>query len=737
MSFNLRSNGVHGASNRKDTKLMLNLLANTEPGQFVPNKIASRVFAAESLDVGTETTISTAANSFRERIVNATRELGMFDLSKPEEVRRVNACESAAVASAFRVQSGTDGLVRNSDVSGLPAGENTFVMSASHVPNYQGSRSSRLVNAMEAFDVNSRHQSAVYSMAYNYSAPIQSEFSEAIWPLLTLAADQLGFAVVVPRLTIWRGMIHEVSGRIRGGEKIDLVRAGVDPSILSRKKNRVVPVYRAAAADYFVDPAIVTPFDYTEEGENFKTSYLKMGVKIESLMGLSQTDAQLTGGSANQTDSLDNASSIEDVLLNVDGNAIAINIYGHMGANFVFNQQGKPEDRRLNFDTDLLVLGHDAKQVDAAALSGALAVIATRKLNVVLGVTIDGTLNTEYTSSFVRANRLEVVNIFTEAGLRVDPTDPDYIDVADAVANGKIEGYRIRAFKVNANMRERGDMLDSNKFTQLYEVPILSPITYQRPIGSAAEYAKEDYENLITATRFRQEGDCVAAIFETVDRIRQFTKVPFAHTDAPNGLGAGRFSVKPYLADLTADADCIDVEKVVLTTSSEDLVANVQAVLLNRLRDIAYSMWIRSEYRSGLKLHGINPDSVQLVIACDPYIRRYLTEYGDLRTMTEKFKVKVVDTDVKDFRDYVFMTFQVFDDNRNTAPNVMSFGNFVWASESVVSSQMQRGDSNAVETIVQPRYLFVNHCPVAALVRVKGISKVFLENFIKVKNKVV
>ena len=50
---------------------------------------------------------------------------------------------------------------------------------------------------------------------------------------------------------------------------------------------------------------------------------------------------------------------------------------------------------------------------------------------------------------------------------------------------------------------------------------------------------------------------------------------------------------------------------------------------------------------------------------------------------------------------------------------------------------MQRGDSNAVETIVQPRYLFVNHCPVAALVRVKGISKVFLENFIKVKNQVV
>lgn len=730
--MSLRSNqGGYAASTRKDGALVTQLMSAIDATSVSKDALAGKYFATESLDPGTDQRLTDMENTLRASISSAASALGIFDASKADDVRRMNACESAAVIGAMAIRGGSAGMLRNSDVSHL-AGENSFVLPATGVENYLGKRAEKMIAAVEAFDQTARHMSAVYSAGFNYAAPIQSDFSEAIFPLLTLAPDQLGFSIVVPRLCVWRGMQHEVSGRIKGGEKIDLCRAGVDPSILSRKRTAVIPVWRAAAADLFVDAAEVVPVDYTEEGENFKTSYLKCGVMIESLLGISQTDAKLDRGQADQTDALDPNVKVERVLFKFGADYVSYNIVERMGSNFTRNPQGRAEDYRLNFDNSYIVLdGNSLLRVDSSPLV-ALEKLKTNKWAAIMTLSLAGTMNTEYSSIMVNGNILKMTKIIDKDGNPVDTAHPDYVALAAVLNSGKVEGFTQTSYRVNSNMNERGDLLDANRFTQTYEIPLLSPMTYQRPINQAAEHAKEDYENLITGVRFRQEGDCVTAIFDTVRALEDYVKVPFNHTDAPSGLGAGRFSVKPYLADLRGD-NAIDVEKIWNATNSMDAPAAVNAVILNKLRDVAYRMWILSEYRSGLKLHGINPDSVWLVLACDPYIRRYLTEYGDLRSLTEKFRIKIVDTDVKAFRGLVFMTFQIFDENRNTAPNVMSFGNFVWRAESVISSQMPRGERNAVETIVQPSWRFVVHCPVAGIVEVKNIAKVFDDNSFRVK----
>ena len=722
-----------------DTDVLNQLRSVIDGGMFgAKDALATRVFATESIDEASVLGLNQQFDTFKGLMTNLRNKLNIdariSEQRSASTENRIAALENAAIASAFAVKAGVGFTTRDMSSKGLKFASDegpVFSITAENAPNYAGARSSRVVAAMEAFDQVQQRNAALYSMAYNYTVALQDEFCETIWPLYTLPADQIGFGIIVNRLTVHRGMRHTVDGQVQELKKIDLCRAGVDYTVLSRKKNRAVPVHRAGSADKFVDAADLVPWDYTEEGENFKTSALAFGKPV-GYMGLCQTDAQLAAGSANQTDTLDPAISIEDVFFKVGDDILKVNIYGRQGANFVYSQQDRLEDRRLSFSSKYIVLSPATKAVDGSALT-TLGVLATDNLHVVLDMELNGTANTEFSSIAVYGNRIGVVRVLDADQNPLPSSSPKFQDIATALSAAKFLGYTLRAFKTNLNLRERGDFVDRNQFTQLYEVPLLSPITYQRPVGQNGENDAADFETLVTATRFRMSGDAVTAILEAFERIREFTRVPFNHEDAPSGLGAARFHVKPYCADLTDDAASIDVASLVTSLDNKDAVENVQAALINKLRDVAFSMNILSEYPSAAKAMGMNPDSVVLVIATDPYIRRYLTVNGDLRPLTEKFNVKIVDTLDARFRGHIFMTFAVFDETRNQQPNILNWGNTVWAPEVVVSTNVSRGDSTTRETIVQPRYLFVNHLPVCAMIKVRNISKVFNETFLKVK----
>ena len=724
----IRSNNTGVNATNGDVALLREMQLSADASMFAASTADKQVFAMESISDSAAMAIDQQASSFQGLLQAVASKM---NLNKTRDAGVIACAESAATIGAFAAKAGSGFLSRQTSIEGIKGQGITYSIGGEGSPHYVGKRYDRITAVVESFDQVQQRNAALYSMAYNYVVGLQDEWQETLWPMLTLPADQIGFGIVVNRLTVWKGLLHDVTGRALPNEKVDLCRAGVSPEILSRAKNKLVPVHRAAAADKFVDTAVLTPWDYTEEGANYKTSAYATGVQI-NIRGLAQTDAELAAGAANQTDAIDPAVSVDDIYLKVGADLIKINIYGRHGANFVYAQQGVYEQRHLNFNSKYIVLTPDTKNVDGTAPT-ALAALAANNLFLALEISLGGTLNTEFSTTEVYGNRVAVVRVVDANGAVVDPATAAASDLATAIAGAKVVGYTLKAYKTNVNMRERGDLIDRNQFTQLYEVPLLSPITYQRPVGQNGENDAADFETLVTVTRFRLAGDSVTAIFDAVDRIRDYTLIPFNNEDAPSGLGAGRFHVKPFLADLSSDADAIDVQAIVSTLDSASAVKNVQAVIVNKLRDIAFSMYVMSEFQSGMKALGLSPESLVLNIATDPYLRRYLTIDGDIRTLTEKFNVKLVDTVDKRFRGLIFMSFGIYDEQRNQAPNIMNFGNLIWAPEAVVSANMNRGETLSRETIVQPRYLFVNHCPVAAIVRVKNLAKVFDQNFVRMK----
>jgi hypothetical protein len=227
-----------------------------------------------------------------------------------------------------------------------------------------------------------------------------------------------------------------------------------------------------------------------------------------------------------------------------------------------------------------------------------------------------------------------------------------------------------------------------------------------------------DFEALVTTTRFRLKNDAVTAVFDAVEGLRNHTQSGDP-LELPEGLGASRFHVRPTFFEPAA----IDATTIVDSWSSANRLADLQAAIVNILRDYAFRMHVESEYPAAASALG-QAEVPTIIVATDPIIRRYILADGDLRTLTDKFNMKIVDTLDRRFSGKVFMTFGVFDENRNTAPNILNWGNLIWAPEVVHHASVPRGESMSRETIVQPRYRFVNHLPVATLLTFNNVPNV-------------
>lgn len=179
--------------------------------------------------------------------------------------------------------------------------------------------------------------------------------------------------------------------------------------------------------------------------------------------------------------------------------------------------------------------------------------------------------------------------------------------------------------------------------------------------------------------------------------------------------------------------DPIDVQGIVDSIQSAGRIDDLQSAIVNVIRDYVFRMYVHSEYQAAQDALG-QQGPVTVVIATDPTIHRYLMITGELRTLTEKFPVRVVSTLDKRFAGKVFVTFGVFDENRNQAPNLLNWGNLVYAPEVVLAASVPRGESLSRETIVQPRYLFVNHLPVAALLEFVNIPEVLTKVTLNIHN---
>ena len=584
--------------------------------------------------------------------------------------------------------------------------------------------------AMEAYDERENKNAMLYAITYNMQAARQDEFGETFFPTVTITPDQVGFGVSVDLMTVMDGIERKISGAFEDFKRKNIIRAVADPKVLKREQTKIVPVVRAPQTDaYFVPAAVVAAQNIMVEGEAITTAPLRTGVKLD-LLGISQAQELLAKGVMDNTDAIDPAISLQNVYVTfvngADTDVIKFNTINLPLAGFNYNPQSNYREMVLNFKTNSVLINGNTKRADGSDLVALAAVYngtpgATGDDFIVrVELQVTGSVNIETGETTVFGNLVTTYTIQNANGDLLDLTAAPAAAIAGVINSGSIAGYELSAYRTNMNRRQRGQLINTTRFTQLYNVPLRSPITAIHPINTDDSIEASDIQALVTTTRIRTSNDAVTSLINTAAVLREYVDARDFVGAGPEIMGVGRFFVRP-----TFYSETVDMATAIDSIKSHERAADIQAVLVNKIRDLAFRMYRDSEYKAAADAlaGGIAPVPT-VVIGTDPVLARYLTVTGDLRTLGGEFDVRIVSSLDQRVQGKIFVTFGVFNEQRNTLVHPLNFGNMFWAPELVLTANISRGNTISKETVVQPRYLFVTHLPVLATIEVDNVPDV-------------
>lgn len=569
----------------------------------------------------------------------------------------------------------------------------------------------------EAYDESANRNAASYSIAYNLKAARQDEFGETLFPTVTVTPDNVGFAVSIRLVQVYDDFKRSISGNLDQYNMINIVRGFADPNVLKNELTRAIPVHRTESTQHFA-VADVPASNVVVDGESISTAPLKFNNSF-SLIAISQTDALLANGAMDTTDSIDPGGlRLRSIYYKIGDNVIKFDVKDLATAVFHAAPQGVHRLQTLNFTTNDLLVNKDKTRYNGVALNGALAGVVSGDYIVRVGVQVTGNVNVQTGETSLMTSGLRVTQVQNADGDVVDHTVAGAAKtLADAIIAATAVGYDLIAYRANANRRQRGQLLDIQYFNQLYTVPFRSPITALKPVNSDASNEAGDLAGLISATQIRTSNAAVTQLLETANILKQFVDSRET-TRGPQVLGVARYLVKATYIEDAVDA-VADLDSLTATQRAQDL----QALLVNKVRDIAFRLWRDSEYQAmATVMKGGAADTPTVIIATDPYLARYLQIDGDLRTAGAKFDVRLVSTLDERMKGKIAITFGDFT-NTNEA-NPLHFGNMAWKPELTLNLPIARGGQISKELTVQPAFLHITNLPILGMVDVSNVSDV-------------
>lgn len=583
--------------------------------------------------------------------------------------------------------------------------------------------------SVEAYDEKDNRNAAVYSIMYNMVAARQDEFGEAFFPTITVSPDNIGLAVSIRLFQVYDEFKRNISGALDQYNKKNIIRALIDPTILKNDQTRIIPVWRNEAKDNFTDVALIPKRSIVHEGETIDTSPLNPGKKF-SLLGLSQTDTLLASGVMDMTDSIDPAVVLSALYIKVGADIIKFNTESLPLSTFAPAAQGLHRLMNLNFASTSLMINKDTKLVDGAAL-GALAAIADDDLIVRVEVNATGNVNVELGDTQVFGNTASIFQVQSaETQETMDLTTGAGKAIADLFVDAKIIGYDLRAYRTNLNRRQRGQFLDVTFFQQMYSVPLRAPITVIRPVTSDGQTDSSDLAGLITATHIRTSNAAVGALIDASNQLNEYVDSRDTAGMGPDVLGVGRFLVRAAY-----QRDTLDVATTIDSLTSSDRIEDLRSLLVNRLRSMAYDLYVESGYKAAADAYfGGASKAPTVIIGTDPIIARYLIVEGDLRTLGPDFDVRIVHTLDNRVTGKIFLSFGQFDSDLNSKPNPLHFGCMGWKPEMTLVLPISRDGQISKELTVQPSFLHIVNMPIMGELIVENINDVVASK-VAIKNR--
>lgn len=626
---------------------------------------------------------------------------------------------------ASQIESGIASAIMSQNVSNMFSVEVVSAMTTPENTTFvgfeglQGDAYAKRDTAFEAYDERDNKSVVLNSVVYNLQNGRQNEFGEAFFPTVTVTADQVGVSTTIRLIMTVEDVKRATSGAVTKFNKRNVIRGIIDSTILKNEGTRAIPVVRAESASNFVLPADVAVTAISNEGVAINTAPLAVGKKID-FSAICQTDTMLANGTADYTDALDPAISLKAIYVKVVNGSktdvLRFNVQGHAFNNFIQTGQDNYRRQNLNFTTDTLLVNKLTKRVDNSALD-AMGVVTTNDRIVRLGLDVSGYVNIETGEMIVNANGLRLVSVQDSAtGETLAASNADVVAITAALATSSIIGYDVDAWYSNANRANRGQLIDTTYFTQIWAVPYRSPITALRPVTADASSDQADLASLITTTYVRTSNQAVTTLLNTVEQLAQYTDSRAVQTTMPETFGVSRYLIQP-----TYKSDDIDVVAELASLSSSNKPDDISMLLIQRVREMAYRMFQQSGFQAVVESQAAGVSTKPtVIIGTDITTARYLILNGDTRTLGTEFNYRVVSTSDERMTNRIVVAFG-YPEMSDNVVNPLHFGNMIWSPELVAVLPITRNGRISKELTVMPRFRHIVNVPVLGFINVKNL----------------
>ena len=577
----------------------------------------------------------------------------------------------------------------------------------------------------ETYDGESINNALYYSVAFNILASRQDKFAETWFPTIVIDPLISGLSIDIEYTSLFTEFERDIKGTPAKDKfnKTPIIKAMYDPAVISKnKKNKAIPVLREGENDENFLTELKHQND--ETGVVIETAPLLFGTNRD-ILGLSQTDELIAKGIMDHTDTLDRTVNLSKVYYSLTGKdddnndvkelfVFDTSVFPH--SNFTYSTQAHSKDLTLTFSTGSAVVNTTNTKTAKNAVSANLSKLAPDySINVELVIHGDG--NATYGDVVVYGTSIKMLQVRDAAGNLVPEDSDEYGAIKDLFDTIKFEGYDLEAYRTNSNLRTRGRTITTDKYTQIYQVPMRTGYTAMSPVSGFGGDTDAKLAAQIQMIGIDMSMEAVQTLIKHAERLYNATvngAVVIEET-----VGISRHFVNTYYSETDMALD-----EFVDSKSSKDRLNDIKSAFEIHLRDEVYKMWTNSNYFAAFeilyKATGLKPT---VIIGVNPRIYQYLSHNGGI-DLGDEFNVELVSTPNPLIGDKIYMSFGIFDETRNSKPNALNFGQTVWASTITTDIPRTIGGSTSREVTNTPRYLHIPNLNVMSVTNVTGIDKV-------------
>lgn len=582
--------------------------------------------------------------------------------------------------------------------------------------------------ALESFSEVDTDNHVTMSAGYNFSATQQDEFSACFYPVIVGTPDLIYWQVSARRPSITYGARHAANGEKTAYKKANLLDAFRDHKLLENDDTAIVPYFNEANTsdhDLFLGEEFESTVDVC--GVPVVTRPLAFGPKLEEgidLKGLASHPSLIAGGLLTQVDKIDTGSILKNLYLEIgDGtNASVMKLDVSQLMHSQFNQvrEGQVEQQELRFVSAKFplntVFATDHKNQAIPALAAAKGAGLTLELN----LRVDGGLHIETGELDAHVRPVRVVSVIDSAG-----------DAADraplANVTFKLIGWDYKGRWKNAGRRTIGLLLDSDEIVRNYYIPTLAPISLQRAVTD--ETMQRDQEDLLQGTHAWMSNMAVTSILEHAEFLKYHYQEAVRLSNngrTPDWTGNDRMGVGGlFMAPFFEEAK-VDLKEVLNNLTSKDKMADIRGFFAGLINELAYRMVKETGYLPALRaVSGDQKARARLLIGTDIYLPVFMFIPGDDRLTGVELDHEIASSYDERMTGKIILS--LGGTGRKDGIDYLNHGNMLYIPELIGTVPMFRGGNTVKETMVQPRFRFINHLPAMAMITVTNVKQAVTE----------